>query len=166
MFVCVPARCLVPPHCPRALVDVCAGPIKLPSGCISEQAAAEVLGYTQSSWDSGKEKQPASAKKYWGELTSTERVAAVFLGYNEKVWDKGGKKHRPASAKKYWAQLTACGEWQCHFDVVVLSTKPASMHAHRIYHSGFYSFARSKRIGADLVSLPNRFATGRSIPAH
>ena len=69
------------------------------------------MGYTQVSWDneSGKEKQPSSAKKRWDKLTHLERVAAVVLGYTGSMWDKGGKKHQPASASKYWAELTSCG---------------------------------------------------------
>ena len=82
----------------------------------NEQAAAAVLGYTQQIWDnaSGKEKQPASARKHWAQLTDAEKAAAMVLGYTGDTWDgkggKKGKKHQPASAKKYWAELTSCGE--------------------------------------------------------
>ena len=79
------------------------------AACNSEQDAAAVLGYTQVIWDneSGKEKQPASAKKYWAQLTDAEKAAAVVLGYTGGTWDgKGGK---PESANKYWAELTSCG---------------------------------------------------------
>ena len=80
----------------------------------NEQAAAAVLGYTRVIWDnmSGKEKQPASAKKHWDKLSHRERAAATFLGYTGKIWDnKSKKENQPASANKYWAQLTtSCGE--------------------------------------------------------
>ena len=84
------------------------------SDCKDEQLAAQVLGYTQVSWDNPrKEKQPDSAKKYWTELTQQERAAAVVLGYTKTIWDKGGKKDQPDSAKKYWGELTSCGEHSC-----------------------------------------------------
>ena len=69
-----------------------------------------MLGYTQVSWDnkSGKEKQPSSSKRHWGDLTHSESVAAVALGYTGARWDKGGKKDESASAEKYWAELDAC----------------------------------------------------------
>ena len=80
------------------------------SGCEhnSEQVAAEVLGYTQVSWEnlSGNEPQPSSHKKSWSELTHSERVAAVLLGYTGKVWDnESGSELQPASAYKSWAEL-------------------------------------------------------------
>ena len=85
--------------------------LTLVSECKSEQEAAEVLGYTQVSWDKGGKKyRPDSANKYWAELTDQERAAAAVLGYTEQIWDKGGKKDQPDSAKKYWAELTSCGE--------------------------------------------------------
>ena len=83
------------------------------SGCNSEQAAAEALGYTQVSWDnlSGKEKQPSSIDKHWSELTDKEKAAAVVLGYSATSWDdESGSEPQPASADKHWAELTACGE--------------------------------------------------------
>ena len=80
------------------------------------------MGYTQQSWDdeSGKEKQPASAKKYWAKLTDAEKAAAMVLGYTERIWDKGGKKDQPASADKYWAELTSCES------IAVTTTNPPS----------------------------------------
>ena len=78
------------------------------SGHNSEQAAAEVLGYTQVSWEnlSGIEPQPASLLKSWSELTHSERVAAVVLGYTGKVWDnESGSEQQPASFYKSWAEL-------------------------------------------------------------
>ena len=50
---------------------------------LSGQQAAVLLGYTQVSWDnaSGKEAQPASASKKWGDLTAQEKSAATVLGY-------------------------------------------------------------------------------------
>ena len=110
-------------------------------GCTNEQAAAGVLGYTQVSWDnkSGKEKQPSSSKKHWGDLTHSERVAAVALGYTGARWDKGGKKDEPASAEKYWAELNACqpatqppgkGLVMC---ACILSFMSNSMCEHRAY---------------------------------
>ena len=78
------------------------------SGHNSEQVAAEVLGYTQASWEnlSGNEPQPASLLKSWSELTHSERVAAVLLGYTRKIWDnESGSEPQPASAYKSWAEL-------------------------------------------------------------
>ena len=78
------------------------------SGHNSEQVAAEVLGYTQASWEnlSGNEPQPASLLKSWSELTHSERVAAVVLGYTRKIWDnESGSELQPASAYKSWAEL-------------------------------------------------------------
>ena len=85
------------------------------SGCEhnSEQVAAEVLGYTQVSWEnlSGNEPQPSSHKKSWSELRHSERVAAVLLGYTGKVWDnESGSEPQPASAKKQWSQLSPCAD--------------------------------------------------------
>ena len=70
-----------------------------------------MLGYTQKNWDNPKEKQPASAEKYWAELTDSERAAAAVLGYTGKIWDNdSGTEKQPASADKYWIELTSCGE--------------------------------------------------------
>ena len=85
------------------------------SGCEhnSEQVAAEVLGYTQVSWDnlSGNEPQPVSHKKFWYELRHSERVAAVLLGYTGKVWDnESGSEPQPASADKHWSELSRCAD--------------------------------------------------------
>ena len=73
--------------------------------------AAGGLGYTQKTWDdvSGNEKKPASAEKYWAELTDSERAAAAVLGYTQKNWDNANEK-KPASAGKSWSELTSCGE--------------------------------------------------------
>ena len=73
-----------------------------------------MLGYTQVSWDneSGEEKQPASADKYWANLTDSEKAAARVLGYTEKAWDdESGSEAQPASAIKHWDELTSCGEY-------------------------------------------------------
>ena len=85
------------------------------SGCehYSEQVAAEVLGYTQVSWEnlSGNEPQPSSHTKYWSELRHSERVAAVVLGYTGKVWDnESGSEPRPASVDKQWSELSPCAD--------------------------------------------------------
>ena len=85
------------------------------SGCEhnSEQVAAEVLGYTQASWNnlSGKEPQPSSSNKYWSKLRHSERVAAVVLGYTGKVWDnESGSEPQPASADKLWNELSPCAD--------------------------------------------------------
>ena len=50
-------------------------------GCLSERTAAELLGYTQASWDneSGNEQPPATADKAWAELTGTQKAAAAVL---------------------------------------------------------------------------------------
>ena len=71
-----------------------------------------MLGYTQVTWDneSGKEKTPVSADKYWAELTQHEQAACIVLGYTKKVWDNdSGKEKQPAVAEKSWANLTTCG---------------------------------------------------------
>ena len=83
------------------------------SGCNSEQQAAEVLGYTEITWDngSGKEPQPFSSEKPWGALTEQEKEAAVILGYTEIIWDDiSGSEPQPDSDLKYWSELTVCGE--------------------------------------------------------
>ena len=36
----------------------------------AEKAAAKVLGHTDKTWDNASEKQPASANKYWAELST------------------------------------------------------------------------------------------------
>ena len=75
--------------------------------------AAGVLGYTQKIWDnqSGKEEQPASAYKYWTELTDSERAAAAVMGYTGEIWNNdSGNEKKPASAGKSWSELTSCGE--------------------------------------------------------
>ena len=93
------------------------------AGCNSEQKAAQVLGYTQVAWDnaSGKERQPASADKYWANLTDSEKAAAVVLGYNGTIWDdESGSEPQPVSAIKYWDELTSCGEAEIDSCVCVL----------------------------------------------
>ena len=83
------------------------------AGCVSEQAAAALLGYTQISWDdvSGKEIRPASAKKYWSKLAKYEKQAAMALGYTQKLWDNAsGKETQPPADSKYWHELTDCGK--------------------------------------------------------
>ena len=82
-------------------------------GCVNEQVAAGVLGYTEVSWDnfSGKEPQPSSADKYWAQLTDKEKAAARVLGYTGKIWDnESGAETQPTSASNYWADLRVCGE--------------------------------------------------------
>ena len=82
-------------------------------GCVSEQAAAALLGYTQTSWDdvSGKEIQPASSKKHWAKLAEHERKAAMALGYSPKIWDNfSGEETQPPADSKYWHELKDCGE--------------------------------------------------------
>ena len=71
------------------------------------------MGYTQKIWDnqSGKETYPASANKYWAELTDSERAAAAVMGYNGENWNNdSGNEKKPASAGKSWSELTSCGE--------------------------------------------------------
>ena len=85
----------------------------MPAGCDSEQAAAEKLGFTKTSWDniSGKEKRPSSGAKTFVQLTHEERLAAVTLGFTSTTWDnKSGKEKKPASDAKQWSELTTCGE--------------------------------------------------------
>ena len=88
-----------------------------PSGCNSEQKAAQVLGYIQVSWDdaSGAETQPTSTDKHWANLTESEKAAAVVLGYTGTIWDNdSGSEPQPASAIKHWDELTSCGEIETH----------------------------------------------------
>ena len=80
---------------------------------ISEQLAAQVLGYTQASWDnlSGKEQQPWSSIQFWASLTKHEKSAAALLGYTQTNWDNElGTQPRPASAFKSWSEMTECGD--------------------------------------------------------
>ena len=80
---------------------------------MSEQAAAALLGYTQTSWDdvSGKEIQPASSKKYWAKLAKHEQLAAMALGYTRKSWDNvSGRETQPPADSKYWHELKDCGK--------------------------------------------------------
>ena len=80
-------------------------------GCVSEQAAARALGFTQASWDNGED----PVARTWRVLTHEERVAGVVLGYTEKSWDnRSGKEQQPASGNKYWAELESCGEYSLH----------------------------------------------------
>ena len=96
--------------------------MELPAGCVDEQAAAAVLGYTQVTWDneSGNENPPASSNKYWAELNDQEKQAVMDMGYTAKSWDNdSGSEPQPASADKYWNQLRVCGEdaWSLSFFV-------------------------------------------------
>ena len=93
--------------------------------CNSEQKAAQVLGYNQVSWDnaSGEERQPASADKYWANLTQSEKAAAVLLGYNGTIWDNdSGSEPQPVSAIKHWDELTSCGETETDFCALCISS--------------------------------------------
>ena len=81
--------------------------------CISEQAAARVLGYTPVSWDdlSGAETQPWSSIKSWAVLTEKERAAAAVLGYTQPMWDNRSRSEgQPFSFYKHWDELTACDD--------------------------------------------------------
>ena len=72
-------------------------------------------------WDNafGKERQPASADKYWASLTESEKAAAVLLGYIGTIWDnESGSEPQPVSAIKHWDELTSCGEAEIHFCVL------------------------------------------------
>merc|ERR1712134_130460 len=55
---------------------------------LTRTQAAALLGFTQASWDnmSGKHKQPESSTKKWAQLTTSERSAAMALGYTEQTW--------------------------------------------------------------------------------
>ena len=81
-------------------------------GCISEQAAARALGFTQASWDNGEE--PLGDTNWCG-LTHEQRVAGVKLGYTEASWDNlSGKEPQPASDDKFFAELKSCGAYSLH----------------------------------------------------
>ena len=67
--------------------------------CLTERAAAQVLGYDQASWD-----DPSSSTKQWGSLSSEEKEAATVLGYTEKSWNG------PASGKEWSKLAITCGE--------------------------------------------------------
>ena len=59
---------------------------------------------------SGKEKQPASAIKYWYQLDAEEKSAAVVLGLTKRSWDnKSGQEKQPISVEKNWDDLSVCG---------------------------------------------------------
>ena len=101
--------------------------ITLVLGCGSEQDAAQVLGYTQASWDnlSGREQQPWTSIKSWFSLTANEKAAAEVLGYNETTWDdKSGSQAQPASALKIWDELTACPTGNVHYSAVFVGILP------------------------------------------
>ena len=83
--------------------------------CNSEQAALEVFGFTQVSWDnvSGKEPQPqpSSWNTVWNELTENERAAVSMLGYNEMRWNNQESfQWQPAAFFKSWDELTKCSD--------------------------------------------------------
>ena len=79
------------------------------------------LGYTEKTWDnlSGKEPQPASADKWWAQMTDKERAGWTILGYTGKSWDNlSGQEKQPAVSNLYWRQLKPCGEF-VHSPLVV-----------------------------------------------
>ena len=82
----------------------CIDATELSLECYSEQDAAKVLGFTQSTWDnlSGKEPQPFSLDKVWDELTNEERAGAEALGYIGLVWDT----QPPRAARVSWSELS------------------------------------------------------------
>ena len=47
--------------------------------------AAQVLGYTQKTWDSGAE--TSITNKSWNELTEEQQNAAWKFGYSQSSWD-------------------------------------------------------------------------------
>ena len=54
----------------------------------AQQHAAQVLGYTQGSWDTGEtDYKVAADDKDWDDLTSPEQQAAQALGYTQGTWD-------------------------------------------------------------------------------
>ena len=81
-------------------------------GCVSEQAAARALGFTQASWDNGEE--PLGDTNWCG-LTHEQRMAGRKLGYTEASWDNlSGKEPQPASDDKFFAELKSCGAYSLH----------------------------------------------------
>ena len=81
--------------------------------CLTERAAAQVLGYNQESWDTydNIDIQPASYGMEWKDLSSEEKAAAMVLGYTATSYNDQSGKNEPASASKKWAELaTTCGE--------------------------------------------------------
>ena len=87
--------------------------VVFPSGCVSEQAAAKALGYTQITWDdeSQNEKQPSHTDNSWSDMTVKEKALLKILGYTAKTWDNvSGKEEQPAAASTIWDDLSVCGE--------------------------------------------------------
>jgi len=86
-----------------------------PSVCVSERAAAMVLGYTQGSWNvSNKEQQPLTSFLSWATLTDEEKAAGTLLGYTAASWDNLSKSEpQPAVAEKSWSELTSCADGEC-----------------------------------------------------
>ena len=69
-----------------------------------EQAALQILGYSQHGWDT---RDPHSNNQYWGDLTEDERAAAELLGYRSAKWnDRKGTAKPPDHVGKMWSQLT------------------------------------------------------------
>ena len=107
--------------------------------CLTERAAAQVLGYNQESWDTydNIDIQPASYGMEWKDLTSEEKAAAMVLGYTATSYDDQTGENEPASASKKWTELatelpTACGECPDtsadKYNIVVLALVPRYLH--------------------------------------
>lgn len=67
-----------------------------------------MLGYSQISWDysSRRGSVPASADKYWFELTEREKAAANILGYDQRMWDGLDAGPQPPAEDKAWSELS------------------------------------------------------------
>ena len=91
--------CLIDMHSPLAVTDL--------PGCISQQAAAMALGYTQVSWDneSGEEQQPLASFLSWAALTDEEKAAGTLLRYTATSWDNLSGSE---VVDKSWRELTSC----------------------------------------------------------
>lgn len=52
-----------------------------------EKLAAQLIGWTQRSWDQGDSAPRDGSSRRWGRLTADERAAATVLGWTEEKWD-------------------------------------------------------------------------------
>ena len=87
--------------------------------------AAEVLGYTQVTWDdvTGRELQPPSSNTSWYDLTHKERLAAMVFGHTATSWDNE-KEPQPADWDLYWAEMASCGQYSFSWHRPYHSTHP------------------------------------------
>lgn len=69
-----------------------------------EKTGANILGWTNASWDAGSP-FPASYTKVWSELIVSEQAAAESLGHSEGSWDCGRFHYKNQECSKMlWSQ--------------------------------------------------------------